>query len=114
MWFFPAGMILGAALAFCIIQYIESVNKEVKVKPIEADRDMTGAFAVENTNPFWLAVHQAINELEKETIEAARKCSANPSLSNYHLGASEGVSMVRLRLIEKRGIALAEVNKKVS
>lgn len=73
---------------------------------IEIDRDMAMSFAIANDNSLWLAVHQAINEVEKEVIETARKCSANPSLSNYHLGASEGVTMVRLRLIEKRKAAL--------
>jgi hypothetical protein len=77
-----------------------------RVQPIETDRDMNGAFAIADDNSLWLATHQAINELEKEVIETARKCSANPSLSNYHLGASEGVTMVRLRLIEKRKMAL--------
>jgi len=100
------------------MDFLEWLNLKKKYPrrydPIETDRDMTGAFAVENTNPFWLAVHQAINEIEAETINSARACSANPNLVNYHVGASEGVTMVRRRLIEKRGIALAEVNKKVS
>lgn len=85
-------------------------NKYVNIP----DRDMTMAFAVTDDNPMWLAVHQAINEIEKETVETARKCSANPSLSQYHLGASEGVTMVRLRLIEKRNLALKELNQKTA
>ncbi len=82
-----------------------------KTGRIEPDRDMTNSFAIADDNPIWLATHQAINELEKEVVETARKCSANPSLSNYHLGASEGVSMVRLRLIEKRNVALEAAKK---
>lgn len=82
--------------------------EEVYTPTPMVDRDMTNAFAVANDNSLWLGVHQAINEVEKETIEMARKCSANPSLSNYHLGASEGVMMVRLRLIQKRNLALEE------
>jgi hypothetical protein len=71
-------------------------------------KDLSGAFAIADTEPLWLAIHQAINELEMETIEAARRYTAETNRCIAAVGASEGVAMVRLRLQEKRNNALRE------
>jgi hypothetical protein len=76
------------------------VNTEV------VGKDMSGVFSVSEFEPWWLAVHQAINELEEETIEAARRATGRPYNCIAAVGAGEGVAMVRLRLIEKRDNAL--------
>jgi len=73
---------------------------------IDGDKDLSGAFAVADSEPWWRAVHQTINELELETIEAARRYTKSTNECIAAVGAGEGVAMVRLRLIEKRDNAL--------
>ena len=68
--------------------------------------DRTSVFAVPNNEPWWLAVHQAINEVEQEAFNAARARVANTNECINSIGASEGAMMVRLRLVEKRENAL--------
>ena len=81
-------------------------------KPIETDRDMTNAFAVTDDNSMWLAVHQVVNEVEKECIEGSRRYVMNTNQCISAVGAGEGASLIRLRLIEKRNLALKELNQK--
>jgi hypothetical protein len=71
-------------------------------------KDLTGAFAVSDLEPWWMAVHQTINELEMEMIEAARRYTKSTNECIAAVGAGEGVAMVRLRLLEKRENALRE------
>lgn len=71
-------------------------------------KDMSGVFAVSEFEPWWLAVHKALNELEVETIDAARAATGRPYNCIAAVGASEGVAMVRMRLIELRENALRE------
>lgn len=68
--------------------------------------DLSGALAVSELEPWWRAVHQAINEVEQETVEAARRYTKSTNECIAAVGAGEGVAMVRLRLIEKRENAL--------
>src|SRR4030095_1064187 len=75
---------------------------------IDGDKDLSGAFAVADTEPLWLAIHQTINELEMETIEAERRYTKSTNECIAAVGAGEGVAMVRLRLMEKRENALRE------
>jgi hypothetical protein len=72
------------------------------------DKDLSGAFAVADTEPLWRAIHQALDELEMEMIEAARRYTKSTNECIAAVGAGEGVAMVRLRLIEKRENALRE------
>ncbi len=68
--------------------------------------DYTGVFAVSDKNPFWLAIHQVINEAEQETIEGARNRTADTNKCIAAVGAGEGVCLVRSKLIAKRLQAL--------
>jgi hypothetical protein len=78
-----------------------------KVAP---DTDYTGIFAIPNDTPWWLAVHQLLNEAEHETVEGARSRTANPNLCIAAVGAGEGVDLVRQKLIDKRRLALQNAN----
>jgi len=89
------------------------LSRSTHLQPIETDRDMMMAFAVEDTNPLWLAVHQAINEIEKECVEGSRRYVANTNQCISAVGAGEGASLVRTRLIEKRNLALKSYREKV-
>jgi hypothetical protein len=68
--------------------------------------DRTSVFAVPSNEPWWLAVHQIVNEIELEAFNAARSRVANTNECINSIGASEGAMMVRLRLVEKRENAL--------
>lgn len=76
--------------------------------PSVPGRDLTGAFAVPNDEPWWLAVHQIINEAEQETVEGARKRTQLTNACIAAVGAGEGVDLVRTKLIDARNIALTE------
>jgi hypothetical protein len=73
-----------------------------------AGEDLDRTFAISDQDPFWRAIHKAIDALELETLETARLHTANPNLCIADVGASEGVAMVRLRLNQKRANALRE------
>jgi hypothetical protein len=80
--------------------------------PVVTDSiDRTGVFAVPDTEPWWIAVHQAINDCEKETIREARAKTINPNACIAAVGAGEGCDFVRLRLTELREIALSDIKK---
>ena len=68
--------------------------------------DRTSVFAVPDNEPWWLGVHQVVNEIEKEAFDAARARVAYTNQCINSIGASEGAMMIRLRLIEKRENAL--------
>jgi hypothetical protein len=74
----------------------------------EPARDLSGIFAVSELEPWYLAVHQCVNEIEREANEAARNRVSNTNQCISAIGAAEGAAMVRLRLIEKRENALRE------
>lgn len=78
---------------------------------ITGEEDLGTFLAVPETHTLWRAVHQCINEMETETIEAARARTGNPNLCIAAVGAGEGVAMVRMRLIEKRENAITEAKK---
>jgi hypothetical protein len=73
--------------------------------------DFTGVFAIPDNEPWWLAVHQILNEAESETVSGARNRTANPNLCIAAVGAGEGVELVRQKLIDKRRLALANTQK---
>lgn len=75
------------------------------------DLDRTGAFAVPDFEPWWLAVHQTINEAEAETVTASRMVAVTGDANRCiaAIGAGEGCDLVRQKLIDKRNIALKEV-----
>jgi hypothetical protein len=79
-----------------------------KVSP---ETDYTGLFAVPNNEPWWMAVHQILNEAEAETTQGARARTANPNLCIAAVGAGEGVELVRQKLIDKRKLALQNASK---
>jgi hypothetical protein len=70
--------------------------------------DRTGAFAVPDTEPWWLAVHQVIDEAEAETIQGARNRIQNANACIAAVGAGEGCALVRQKLEDKREIALRQ------
>ena len=71
--------------------------------------DRTGVFAVPNDEPWWLAVHETINEAEAETTVTARRSTLHPYGAIAAVSAGEGCDLVRQKLINKRKIALKEV-----
>lgn len=112
IWGLVLGLLLGAIIAFFIVLYVEGGHKKIKLEPIETDRDLSMTFAVANDNTLWLAVHQVVNEIEKECVEGARRYIANTNQCISAVGAGEGASLVRTRLIEKRNLALKELNQR--
>ena len=68
--------------------------------------DRTSVFAVPNNEPWYLAVHDVVNEIELEAFNAARNRVGNTNQCMNSIGASEGAMMIRLRLVEKRENAL--------
>jgi hypothetical protein len=69
-------------------------------------RDLTGAFAVPSDEPWWLAVHQIIDQAEEETIRGARMRTQITNACIAAVGAGEGVDLVRTKLHDARAIAL--------
>jgi hypothetical protein len=80
-----------------------------KVPP---DQDFSGVFAISDSTPWWLAIHQLLDEAERETIQSARNRTGNPNLCIADVGAGEGVDLVRQKLLDKRRLALQNVNRK--
>jgi len=80
-----------------------------KVSP---ETDYTGVFAIPDNEPWWLAVHQILNEAEAETTHGARNRTANPHLCIAAVGAGEGVELVRQKLLDKRRLALQNPQRK--
>jgi hypothetical protein len=78
---------------------------------ITESKDLSGALAVPETNDMWRAVHQVVNEIEQETIEASRRLVANTNSCISAIGSGEGAALVRRRLIEKRENAIDEASK---
>jgi hypothetical protein len=68
--------------------------------------DRTPVFAVPDTEPWWLAVHQVLNQAEKESVEGARNRLANTNMCIAAVGAIDGVVLVRQKLMAAREIAL--------
>jgi hypothetical protein len=65
-----------------------------------------GPLGVADTEPWWIAVNQIIDEAEWETVWGARRTTANTNACIAAVGAGEGVALVRQKLIEARQIAL--------
>jgi hypothetical protein len=76
-----------------------------------SDEAMAGALAVADTEAWWRAVHQAIDDLEQETIRSARDSTLQPELCVSHVAAGEGLDMLRKKLnnLRERGLKLPEV-----
>jgi hypothetical protein len=77
---------------------------ELRQQP--ARPDLSGVFAVSDQEPWWLAVNQVLDDLERETAQFARDKVADTNKCISAVGAGEGVAMVRLRLKEIRDFAL--------
>jgi hypothetical protein len=82
--------------------------KKKHAPPETPNTDFTGVFAVTDSEPWWLAVHQVINEAESETVTGARNRTANPHLCIAAVGAGEGIDLVRQKLLDKRQLALKQ------
>lgn len=67
-----------------------------------------GPLAVPDTEPWWNAVHQIIDQAEWETIDGARRRTKETNACIAAIGAGEGVALVRQKLIEARELALRE------
>src|SRR5439155_3590974 len=98
---------IGWGYVWYLRQYIQRILRPFRGKKIDA----TAVFAVVDSEPWWIAVHDAITELEAETIEGARRYVANTNQCISAIGAGEGVALVRTRLIEKRDLALRELKR---
>lgn len=71
----------------------------------------TGALAVADTEPWWIAVHSIIDQAEWETVEGARNRTHDTNKCIAAVGAGEGVALVRQKLMDARNVALKEINK---
>jgi hypothetical protein len=75
--------------------------------------DFTGVFAIPDNEAWWLAVHQILDEAEAETTHGARNRTANPNLCIAAVGAGEGVELVRQKLLDRRRLALLNIQRGV-
>ena len=83
------------------------VRTDTEPIPREQKIDRSMAFAVPNNEPWWLAVHQVLDEAEWETIQDARfYVWANPERSKSAISAGEGIALIRQKLIDTRNAAL--------
>jgi hypothetical protein len=83
---------------------------KITAPKVSPDTDLTGVFAIANDTPWYLAVHQILNEAEKEAMEGAKQRTANPNMCIAAVGAAEGVDLVRQKLLDKRRLALQSAN----
>lgn len=74
--------------------------------PMLDQLDYSGALAVPDTEPWWLAVNQIVNEAELETIQGARNKLMNTNLCIAAVGAGEGIDLIRTKLKQAREYAL--------
>jgi hypothetical protein len=72
------------------------------------DALFTGALAVADTEPWWIAVHSIIDQAEWETIDGARRRTKETNACIAAIGAGEGVALVRQKLIDARELALRQ------
>jgi hypothetical protein len=70
--------------------------------------DRTGAFAIAEDTAWWVALHQVLNNVEAETITGARNRVKETNECIAAVGAGEGITLVRRRLMETRAYALAQ------
>lgn len=69
-------------------------------------KDLTGVFAISEFEPWWMALHQTLNELEDEMIKGAYNSIGDKCIDAVR--NAEGVNLVRQRLLEKRATALSQ------
>lgn len=92
--------------------YALGLRQEIKyvwrrsARPPRAKETVDGVFAVPDTEPWWTAVHDTINEAEWETIEESRRFTPNTNQCLSSVGAGEGIALVRQKLLDKRRLAL--------
>lgn len=77
-----------------------------------ASDDHSGALAVPDTEPLWLAVHQVIDGVENACQLGARQQVADERMCVNSLGMADGAALVRKELIERRDTALKLVKGK--
>jgi len=65
-----------------------------------------GPLAVPDNEPWWITIHQIIDEAELETIQGARRRTKDTNACIAAVGAGEGVALVREKLIQARQLAL--------
>jgi hypothetical protein len=82
----------------------------VKPLPLKGDDgiDRTGAFAIAEDTTWWVAVHQILNAVEAETVAGARIRVRETNECIAAVGAGEGITLVRRRLLETRAYALSQ------
>lgn len=105
-----------AIIAFLIVifrQRKQTLHTATEKPPLDDGVDRTPALAVSLAEPWWLAVHQILNDAELETIKGARRVhtGANSNATIAAVGASEGVDLVRQKLNEAREYALKLTRK---
>jgi hypothetical protein len=92
--------------------WLKFLGIEMDTPKVSQETDFTGIFAIPNNEPWWMAVHQILNEAEAETTQGARNRTANPNLCIAAVGAGEGVELVRQKLLDKRRLALQNPQRK--
>ncbi len=80
-------------------------SARARVNTSVVGKDLSGVFAISEFEPWWMAVHQALNELEDEMIKGAYNSIGEKCVDAVR--NAEGVNLVRQRLIEKRANALS-------
>jgi hypothetical protein len=92
----------------CQMVQIETNYPKLDVIRLAANGpDYSGVFAVADTEPWWLAVHQIVDQAELETIAGARRMTADANRCIAAVGAGEGCDLIRAKLKEARERALA-------
>lgn len=81
-------------------------KKPEALPPSNEPNDLSYALAVPANEIWYRAIHQAIDILERESVQAARNHTANPNLCIAYTGNGEGIAMFRERLRELRERAI--------
>jgi hypothetical protein len=89
-----------------IWQAYRNLFRVPKVPTVPTNLNLDLVFAVADTEPWWLAVHQVLEEAERETTNAARNLIVDTNRCIAAVGAGEGIDLIRQKLIDKRNLAL--------
>jgi hypothetical protein len=77
-------------------------TSNIELKPA----DLASALAVADTERWWVAVHQILDTIERETVEEARRYTNDPGRCTGAVCAGEAVALVRQRLEQTRAEGL--------
>lgn len=94
------------------IRWVRQSTSNFRV-PTSDIMDLSGAFAVVDTEPWWRAVHQIIDQAEAETILGARAVTHDSNRCIAAVGSGEGCALIRMKLKEARQYALTHYRSEV-